>query len=274
VLSSSSHCLRAVAVLIVGLAGVIPAASQGTPEDALPCNAFCQAWMGRAQPAQPAVVTPPLASTPSMNSPSAAPAKPQRKDVAKRQPAATVKNIPQRPRTTVRQDTPTVKPPVGARKQPEIVALPERQPLPSARPTPASRPIDSTASVADPDAIATAVPNPNGVSTDAQGEPISRSGYSPAVYLLVRSDVEALGFDESRPIALVRLTETQGRSALAPITLDTELVQRSAAEALANIRDGHDAGAVFTAEYIVDELMGLSLEGIRAIPLAQPAPSP
>ena len=273
-LSSSSHCLRAVAVLIVGLAGVIPAASQGTPEDALPCNAFCQAWMGRAQPAPAAVVTPPLASTPSMNSRSAAPAKPQRKAVAKRQPAATVTNNPQRPRTTVRQDTPAVKPPVGARKQPEIVALPERQPLPSARPTPASRPIDSTASVSDPDATATAVPGPNGVSTDAQGEPISRSGYSPAVYLLVRSDVEALGFDESRPIALVRLTETQGRNALAPITLDTELVQRSAAEALANIRDGHDAGAVFTAEYIVDELMGLSLEGIRAIPLAQPAPSP
>ena len=273
-LSSSSHCLRAVALLIVGVGGVTPAASQGSPEDAFPCNAFCQVWMGRAQPAQAAAfLRRRLARTPAVNSPIAAPAKPQRKDVVKRQPAATVKNIPQRPRTTVRQDTPTVKPPVGARKQPEIVALPERQPLPSARPTPASRPIDSTASVADPDATATAVPGPNGVSTDAQGEPIIRSGYSPAVYLLVRSDVEALGFDESRPIALVRLTETQGRSALAPITLDTELVQRSAAEALANVRDGHDAGAVFTAENIVEELMGLSLEGIRAIPLAA-APSP
>ena len=271
ILSSVSFYLRPVALLIVGVSGFIPAAAQEAPENALPCNAFCQVWMGRAQPA-PAAVLPPSSSTPAVNSPIAAPAKPQRKDVVKRQPAATVKNIPQRPRTTVRQDTPTVKPPVGARKQPEIVALPERQPLPSARPTPASRPIDSTASVADPDATATAVPGPNGVSTDAQGEPITRSGYSPAVYLLVRSDVEALGFDESRPIALVRLTETQGRNALAPITLDTELVQRSAAEALANVRDGHDAGAVFTAENIVEELMGLSLEGIRAIPLAARTP--
>ena len=89
-----------------------------------------------------------------------------------------------------------------------------------------------------------------------------------------RPNVEALAFDESRPIALVRLTEAQGRSALAPLTLETELVQRSAAEALASVRDGYDAGAVFTAENIVEELMGLSLEGIRAIPLAQQAPSP
>ena len=38
------------------------------------------------------------------------------------------------------------------------------------------------------------------------------------------------------------------------------------------MRGGHDAGAVFTAENIVEELMGLSLEGIRAIPLTTQVP--
>src|SRR5687767_5778004 len=88
-----------------------------------------RARMGRAGPA-PAAVLPPSSSTPAVNSPIAAPAKPQRRDVVKRQPSATAKITPQRAQTTVRQNAPAVKPPVVVvRKQPNIIPFPERQPL-------------------------------------------------------------------------------------------------------------------------------------------------
>ena len=98
--------------------------------------------------------------------------------------------------------------------------------------------------------------------------------YSPAAYLLLRSDVRALAAGESRPVALVRLSETHARSALGALNIKGQFVQRSLAEALAHVRNGRDAAAIFPADDIVKELQDLSLDGIRSIPLTASASQP
>ena len=252
--STRPYCVWSMAVLI---AGIVPTAAQDGRDDGLLCNAICQAQM---QPAQAAVAPVP---DPSTNDPDTAPPRAQRRAAVKQSDVRTGKITPPRVET-------------AAPKQHVVVELPEYYPLPAAPRTLESRAIGPPLRTAMPALVATVElePTKQGGAVKAQGEPMRPPQYNPPGYLLLRSDVKALADGESRPIAVVSVSETHARSALGALTIKGQFVQRSLADALVHVRDGRDAAAVVPADGIVKELQDLSLDGIRGIPLTDSVSQP